>query len=288
MRARLAVVLIALATGVAALAALAAPSAATAPSLRYVALGDSYSAASGVLPLEASASAVTCLRSSRNYPHVLASAIHASLTDVTCGAAETKDYFTAQHPDVAPQLDAVKSDTQLITMTIGGNDSGVFINSIVQCGAAGATTLGQGSPCKDQYGSSFEDTIKKTTYPSLVKALKAVRAKAPKAKVAILSYPWIVPTSVGCYPQMPVATGDIPYLRHEQATLNDAVRRAAKATGATYVDLNGVSNGHDACKPIGTRWVEPVVGGTNPVIVHPNALGEQKMAEQVRKVLHLP
>jgi hypothetical protein len=86
---------------------------------------------------------------------------------------------------------------------------------------------------------------------------------------------------------MPVATGDVPYLRHLQATLNDAVRRAAAATGAKYVDLNVVSNGHDACKPIGVRWVEPVVGGTNPVIVHPNALGEAKMAEQAIKVLGL-
>ena len=288
MRVRLAVLLTALATAATGIGALAAPSTATAPALRYVALGDSYSAASGVLPLDTSASAVSCLRSSRNYPHVLASAVHAQLTDVTCGAAETKDYFTAQHPDVSPQLDAVKADTQLVTMTIGGNDSGVFIDSILDCGAAGLTTAGQGSPCKDKYGSSFEDTIRNTTYPSLVKALKAVRAKAPKAKVAILSYPWILPTSVGCYPQMPVATGDVPYLRHEQATLNDAVRRAAAATGATYVDLNGVSNGHDACKPIGMRWVEPVLAGTNPVIVHPNALGEQKMADQVRKVLHLP
>jgi lysophospholipase L1-like esterase len=286
-RARLAVALVALATAVTGLATLAAPSTAKTP-LRYVALGDSYSAASGVLPIDATASGPSCLRSSRNYPHVLATRIGAQLTDVTCGAAETKDFFTAQHPDVSPQLDAVKSDTQLVTMTIGGNDSGVFINSILQCGAAGLTTAGQGSPCKDKYGSSFEDTIKTTTYPSLVKALKAVRAKAPKAKVAILSYPWILPSTKGCYPQMPVATGDVPYLRHEQAVLNDAVRRAAAATGATYVDLNGVSNGHDACQPIGTRWVEPVLAGTNPVIVHPNALGEQKMAEQVRKVLRLP
>jgi lysophospholipase L1-like esterase len=286
-RARLVVVLVALATALTGLALLAAPSTAKTP-LRYVALGDSYSAASGVLPLDTSASAVTCLRSSRNYPHVLATRIGAQLTDVTCGAAETKDFFTAQHPDVSPQLDAVTSDTQLVTMTIGGNDSGVFINSILECGAAGLTTAGQGSPCKDKYGSSFEDTIKNTTYPSLVKALKAVRAKAPKARVAILSYPWILPATKGCYPQMPVATGDVPYLRHEQATLNDAVRRAAAATGATYVDLNVVSNGHDACQPIGTRWVEPVLAGTNPVIVHPNALGEQKMAEQVRTVLHLP
>ena len=263
MRARLAVVLVALATAVTGLATLAAPSTAKAP-LRYVALGDSYSAASGVLPIDATASGPSCLRSSRNYPHVLATRIGAQLTDVTCGAAETKDFFTAQHPDVSPQLDAVKSDTQLVTMTIGGNDSGVFINSILQCGAAGLTTAGQGSPCKDKYGSSFEDTIKTTTYPSLVKALKAVRAKAPKAKVAILSYPWILPSTKGCYPQMPVATGDVPYLRHEQTVLNDAVRRAAAATGATYVDLDGVGNGHDACQAIGTRWVEPVLAGDQP------------------------
>lgn len=286
MHRRLVASVLATTAAAAAAAGFAAPSGATDAALRYVALGDSYSAASGVLPLDPTASPA-CLRSTRNYPHVLASKIRTQLTDVTCGAADTNDFFTSQSPGVAPQLDAVTKDTQLITMTIGGNDSGVFINSIAQCGVAGASTLGQGSPCKDKYGSSFETTVKQTTYPSLVKALKAVRAKAPKAKVAILSYPWILPTSGGCYPQMPVATGDVPYLRHLQATLNDAVRRAANATGATYVDLNTVSNGHDACKPIGVRWVEPVVGGTNPVIVHPNALGESKMAAQVIKVLNL-
>lgn len=270
---------------VASVAAAAAPSGAS-TALRYVALGDSYSAASGVLPTDPSASP-GCMRSIRNYPHVLAAKVGTQLTDVTCGAAQTKDYFTSQQPGVPRQLDAVRSDTQLITMTIGGNDSGVFVNSIVACGQAGLSTAGQGSPCKDKYGSSFETTIKNTTYPSLVRALRAVRAKAPHAKVGILSYPWILPTSVGCYPQMPVATGDVPYLRHLQATLNDAVRRAAAATGATYVDLNVVSNGHDACKPIGVRWVEPAVGGTNPVIVHPNALGESKMAQQAIKVLAL-
>jgi lysophospholipase L1-like esterase len=270
----------------ASVAGVAAPSGAITAPLRYVALGDSYSAASGVVPPDPTAPP-PCLRSSLNYPHDIAAKIGSQLTDVTCGAADTSHFFTAQYPGVPRQLDAVKKNTQLVTMTIGGNDSGVFIDSIADCGVAGLSTAGQGSPCKDQYGSSFETTVKQTTYPSLVKALKAVRAKAPTAKVAILSYPWILPRSGGCYPQMPVAKGDVPYLRHLQATLNDAVRRAAAATGATYVDLNTVSNGHDACKPIGVRWVEPVLAGTNPVIVHPNALGESKMAAQVIKVLGL-
>jgi len=267
------------------LVAAVTPSAQATP-LRYVALGDSYSAASGVLPPDPAAP-LQCLRSIRNYPHVIAAQTGAALTDVTCGAADTSHFFAEQYPGVAPQLDAVQRDTQLVTMTIGGNDSGVFINSILSCGAAGASTLGFGSPCKDRYGSSFEDTIRSTTYPSLVNALRAVRAKAPRAKLAILGYPWIMPPSGGCYPVMPVAQGDVPYLRGLQATLNDAVRRAAAATGVTYVDLNAVSDGHDACKPIGVRWVEPVVAGTNPVIVHPNALGEAQMAAQAMKVLRL-
>jgi lysophospholipase L1-like esterase len=37
----------------------------------------------------------------------------------------------------------------------------------------------------------------------------------------------------------------------------------------------------DACQKIDTRWVEPAFWGTNFVPVHPNALGDQKMAEAV-------
>ena len=48
--------------------------------------------------------------------------------------------------------------------------------------------------------------------------------------------------------------------------------------------MNTVSDGHEACRPIGVRRVEPVLQGTNAVVVHPNALGEQRMAAQARRV----
>ena len=105
--------------------------------------------------------------------------------------------------------------------------------------------------------------------------------------MAILGYPWILPKTAGCFDRMPVATGDVPYLRNVEATLNNAVRRAAAATGASYVNMNRVSEGHDACRAVGVRWVEPVLQGTNPVVVHPNALGEKHLAKQAMKVLHL-
>jgi lysophospholipase L1-like esterase len=254
--------------------------------LRYVAMGDSYSAASGVLPPDPEADP-RCARSLVNYPHVVAERIGARLTDVTCGGAATVDYRREQHRGVAPQLDALGRRTRLVTMTIGGNDSGVFINSIVRCGALGVTTAGQGSPCKDEYGSSFADTVREKTFPALVRTLRAVNRRAPRAEVAILGYPWILPERVGCFDKMPVARGDVPYLRNLQAVLNDAVRRAARRTDVTYVNLSRVSEGHDACQPIGTRWVEPVAQGTNPVVVHPNALGERRMATRMIRVLGL-
>lgn len=256
--------------------------------VRYVALGDSYSAGSGVLPLDPDAS-LLCARSTANYPHVLAARTGARLTDVTCGGAETKDFAGSQYPGVAPQLDALGTDTGLVTMTIGGNDNNTFIGAVLACGSAGIVTLGQGHPCQTLYGDTFVKAVDTTTYPAVKAALQAVRAKVPNARVAILGYPWILPATAdpSCFVKLPVASGDVPYLRDLQSHLNSAVQRAAAETGATYVDMSAVSEGHDACAPEGTRWIEPVLFGTNFVPVHPNALGESKMAGQTAATLGL-
>src|SRR3954467_4808712 len=97
--------LAAVAAAVTAVVAVRAPPQAAQHPLRYVALGDSYSAASGVLPPDPTSP--LCARSTANYPHVIAAKTGAELTDVTCGAAETKDFAQSQYPGVAPQLDAL-------------------------------------------------------------------------------------------------------------------------------------------------------------------------------------
>ncbi|MFF1700204.1 SGNH/GDSL hydrolase family protein [Streptomyces sp. NPDC058257] len=284
---RLAAALAAVATATLGLAA--APAQATGGDpLDYVALGDSYSAGSGVLPLDLTAP-LLCARSTANYPHVVAKRTGAKLKDVTCGGAQTKDFAGSQYPGVAPQLDAVTADTDLVTLTIGGNDNSTFISAILACGSAGVLSGGKGSPCKDANGDKFTKEIDASTYPALKTALRAVKAKAPRARVGVLGYPWIVPAEAdpACFAKMPIATGDVPYLRDLQTHLNKAVQRAASETGATFVDLSAASEGHDACKPLGTRWIEPVLFGTNFVPVHPNALGESGMAEAAIGVLKL-
>ena len=247
----------------------------------YVALGDSYSSAAGVAP-QVLGAPVTCSRSQLNYAHDIAARTHpARFSDVTCSGATTSDFFSSQAAGVGPQLNAVGAGTRLVTMTIGGNDEGVFVNSFFGCVKVDAGKI-FGDPCKTKFGSTFTNLIRTQTYPHLVRALSAVRAKAPRATVLILGYPRILP-NVGvptCYPAMPISMGDVPWLVNQQLVLNDAVRRAAAATGSRYIDTFTASAGHDACKPVGTRWLEPAVAPVNAFPVHPNATGEAAMARE--------
>jgi len=284
-RARRAVLATASALAVAATGLVAAaPAGAAQDPVRYVALGDSYSAGSGVLPLDHRAP-LACLRSSRNLAHVVADRLDADLVDVTCGGAQTADLTAAQYPGVAPQLDAVTEDADLVTLTIGGNDNSTFIGALLACGSVGALTAGHGNPCERTYGDRFTRQVEESTYPAVKQALADLTARAPHADVAILGYPWILPAEKGCFAKLPVAAGDVPYLRDLQATLNGVIERAAEETGVTFVDLAERSEGRDACAPSGERWVEPLLFGTNVVPVHPNARGEKAMAEAALDVL---
>jgi lysophospholipase L1-like esterase len=259
----------------------------------YVALGDSYSSAAGVMPLVLG-SPVGCSRSQLNYAHDIAAQTQPrSFTDVTCSGAKTSDFYSAQAvapPDtrVGPQLDAVTKHTRLVTMTIGGNDENVFVDSFFGCAALTASNA-TGNPCEQRFGSSFTDKILTQTYPHLVAALTAVRKKAPAATVVIIGYPEILPAQwiPGCAGVMPIAIGDVPWLHHQQDVLNSVVRKAAHKTGARFINMAPSSTGHDACEPPTQRWIEPAVGFLNAYPVHPNATGEAAMAKQTLRQLRL-
>lgn len=249
----------------------------------YVALGDSYSSAAGVSPFVPTAPQ-TCSRSLLNYPHDIAAQTGAeSFADVSCSGAKTSDFFSSQAPGVPPQLDALNQDTRLVTMTIGGNDGDVFVDSFFGCvNASLASGSIFGNPCQQKYGDVFDQEILTQTLPNLINALSAVRAAAPRATVVILGYPTILPAvgSPACYPSMPISMGDVPYLHQQQLLLNSVVQQAAAATKARFIDMAPASEGHDACQLPTTRWIEPAVGPVNAAPVHPNAAGEAAMAEQ--------
>ena len=164
------------------------------------------------------------------------------------------------------------------------NDSDLYSTAIRECADLAARDL-SGSPCADTRDAEYVDIVENQTAPALLDALQAVRDKAPDAEILVIGYPWILPPTGGCYPAMPVATGDVTYLRELQSVLNAALQRAAEQTGARFVDMAPASEGHDACAPVGQRWIEPRNGASGAAPVHPNATGQQAIADAVAAAL---
>jgi lysophospholipase L1-like esterase len=178
-------------------------------------------------------------------------------------------------------------------MTIGGNDGNLFSGLVTACAIASAAerqTTGSinGAPCKAQYHGSYRKKVEQETYPNVLHALRSVRKHAPQATVAILGYPQILPAAgvPACYSSLPISMGDVPYLDRIQRTLNHVIERAAKQTGVRFVDMSKAAVGHDACQPVGTRWIEPLIGNVSTSL-HPNVLGHQAMAAKTLKRLGL-
>ncbi|MET9800171.1 SGNH/GDSL hydrolase family protein [Streptomyces sp. NPDC006368] len=254
--------------------------AADTPVNRYVALGDSYASGAGVPEQVDSA----CTRSSRNYPALVNAALAPGAhKDVTCGGATTVHMTTAQNSSAPPQFDALNADTDLVTLTIGGNDIG-FAGIIVRCVSLGLFNPA-GSPCKSSYTSwSGTDRLAATisaTAPKVAATLDGIRRRAPHAQILVTGYPAILPDDgTNCPSVVSIAKGDAPWLRDTHKRLNSMIAAQAAAHGARYVDTYSKSVGHDICKPVGTRWMEPL--STNAAApFHPNAAGERAMADAV-------
>ena len=257
--------------------------------LNYVSLGDSYTA--GPLIPDLTGSPAGCARSSHSYPFLVAAADSAaSFTDASCQGADTSNMTHSESVPLGsnpPQDNALSSSTTLVTLQIGGNDIN-FSNIIINC-----TTLSLtdpfGAPCKKHYTSGGKDRLKEAieaTAPKVAADLQGIHADAPNARVLLVGYPVILPNSGdGCWPVVPIAYRDVPYLRGVEKALNSMLAAEAAANNATFVDTYTASIGHDACQPTGVKWVEGLIPTSPAAPFHPNALGEKSMAQQVLAAL---
>ena len=270
---------------------LLAPAASANPALAgqvYVALGDSYTASPLTGPIAGPPPG--CLRSTNNYPHLVAERSGATLTDVSCSGAQTRDFAAAQQTSGGvnpPQYDALGPGTQLVTVGIGGNDIG-FGEIVQSC----VSPTPFGTPCKDKYVVSSHDELAAridALEDRLDDVLDEVHRRAPGARVLLVGYPSVLPAEgPGCYPVVPYTAGDVEYLRGILTKLNEAVADAAADGDATYVDTATPSVGHDVCTPPGTRWIEGLVPTAPAAPVHPNAAGSEALSRAVLATLGVP
>jgi lysophospholipase L1-like esterase len=240
----------------------------------YVSLGDSYTA--GPLIPNQIGPPYGCLRSDHNYPHLAAGRIGLPLRDPSCSGARTDHMTQPQNVDPdgpnPPQFNSLDANQTVVSFTIGGNDIG-FSEIAQTC----ITYNPFATPCQDRYNSGGVDQISQriaATAPKVAAVIQGIRARAPSARIFALNYPAIFPeTGYGCWPQMPIAYRDVPYLRAKQRELNQMIATQAGANGAALVDWYSASIGHDACKSSSVRWVEPLIPGNFAASIHPNLAG---------------
>jgi lysophospholipase L1-like esterase len=248
---------------------------------RFTVLGDSY-AAGPLIPLQLPP--FGCLKSSNNYGHLAQLTLrYPEFRDPSCSGAETEDMTQTQNVSPGPnppQFDSLSAENALVTVQIGGNDIG-FSSIAEDC----VSLSPFGSPCKNQYTAGGVDEISRRiaeTAPKVDAVLDGIRARSPQTRILVVNYSALFPrTGNGCYPQMPVARGDVAYLRAKQEELNQMLADQAAANGARLVDVYAASRGHDACAAPGLRWVEPYVPANAAAPLHPNLLGMKAMADMV-------
>jgi hypothetical protein len=245
----------------------------------WVGLGDSYAA--GPLIPNQSLSPLGCLRSDHNFAHL--AAVGHSLADVSCSGATTADMTAQQSTDAGtnpPQFNALTGAERNVSLQIGGNDTG-STEILENC----VTANPFGRPCQNRSVRNGVDEISRRiteTAPKVADVIRGIHARSPNARVLVVNYAAILPeTGLGCWPQVPLAWADVPYLRAKEKELNAMLEQQAGANGATYVDDYTASIGKDACRSSSVRWVEPLVPTNAAAPFHPNARGEAGVAAVV-------
>ena len=198
-----------------------------------------------------------------------------TLKDASCSGAETAEMTTPQSTYAGtnpPQFDSIAADTQIVSLQIGGNDIG-FTEILEECQTANPF----GRPCQDRYVRNGVDELRAriaATAPKVAAVLDGIRARTA-ARIVVLNYEAILPSSgSGCWPQVPMAWADVPYVRGIQLELNRMIAdQVAGRDNVRLADVYTTSLGKDACKSSGTRWVEPLVPGNAAAPFHPNARG---------------
>ncbi len=250
-------------------------------SFEYVALGDSFTA-TGLPQAEGE-----CKRSTQNYPHLIAEANPGMrLVDVSCGGASTADMLGSQAfrgSVQRPQFEALDEGTDLVTVSLGGNDFDVYWGFLYRCVQLAAQPDRADHPCRTANAGRIEKRMG-AIRANLAAVLEEAASRAPKARVIFVGYPRLLPDDGTCPKRIPVASGDVDYVREMLGLLVEAQAAAAKDAGAEYVDVYTRSDGHDICSD--QPWVNDVTDGPQGAFnFHPMPAHQRAVADLIEEML---
>lgn len=253
------------------------------PYEEYVALGDSYAALGDAR--ESAGGPASCARSLANYPHEL-DALDArvgELTDVTCGGAVIPDLFDTDSDGVPRQFDALGEDTDLVTLSIGGNDLGfgMIVGCITRQGPF--ADLPVGATCESAIGADVDAAID-ATYGAdgpIDDVYDEIAALSPDATVVATQYLPLMPTGdTTCPFTDTLHPADVTWAAEVTDDINAAVDAAATRNGHVSVMPTDTVD-RSACAPDDQRWTSFLGAPDYTAAMHPTALGQEAMAAAI-------
>jgi hypothetical protein len=252
------------------------------PAPQYVAMGSSYAAGPGILPIDPG-SPLRCARSAENYAHVLARLRGLSLRDVTCSGATTVDVNRGGQFSLPAQLDAVTPDTQLVTVTIGGNDVYFMANLMaMSCDRTepllGTCTVRPDAEVEARFGGLAD---------SLRQIVAGARRRSPDVRVVLVTYFTVLPEQGTCQ-RIGLTVEQADHMRDVAARLLAITRQTAQQTGAGLVDVSSLSRTHNGCSS--DPWIAGAHREQGSLIppFHPTLEAMQAVGAAVNDYLSLP
>ncbi|MFJ4909266.1 SGNH/GDSL hydrolase family protein [Streptomyces sp. NPDC093249] len=220
----------------------------------YVALGDSYS--SGVGSGSYDSASGDCKRSTKAYPVLWKNAnAPSSFAFTACSGARTGDV-------TANQLGPLSAATDLVSLTIGGNDAGfsdVMTTCVLQSEVNCINRVNQAKGYVD------------TTLPGKLDAVyTAIRGKAPSARVVVLGYPRFYQLGGSCAAGLSEAERSA--INGASDYLNAAVAKRAADHGFTFAGVVPAFTGHEICSS--SPWLNSVNWLNIGESYHPTAAGQ--------------
>jgi lysophospholipase L1-like esterase len=281
-------------------------------SIFYTALGDSYSSGEGVTPYYAATATGDndCHRSLNAYSSWVEdpggtrivtqiATPEFDLNFLACSGAETVHVRSdgsgkSGAPDDQPQLQRVSGDTDLVTITIGGNDA-FFALVARQCFFyEDCRQRPIGSSTWQEFLPVFIDVELRNRLRVLYQDIKS---RAPNAAVLALEYPRVVGGTEVCdeldFLFWEFSLEEQGFVRDSVDQINQVIRDVAREVGIQVVSA-AIFDGHEICAN-GDDWLYglsiPILDGWGDRFIrrslHPTEDGQKKFAEAINAYVEM-
>lgn len=248
--------------------------------LNYVALGDSFSAGEGLPPFIPPSDTNGCNRSGQSYPALLANdpALNLDLRAFqACSGATSLDML------YGTQRNSLDSDTDVVTLTIGGNDIG-FPDFARQC------VIGTCDFDSSEYTYAL-NAIDTSLQERVEDLLTSIALDATTAEIYVVGYPQVAPAASDYTPgscNYYLSDGERIAARGIVSAMNAKIATATQNSGSNFIFVNPAATnspfpGNEACTAgsyfFGLNILE------HRFSFHPNIYGQQAYYQLVSTVL---